>query len=357
MTRWCLGLFVFGLIFAHAHHPIETRRWDRPDGRQTHRGARQASTAAPALAGAARAQLIDRYLNLPVSFETNEGQIPGSAEFLWRGSAAAILLAPTEATLVLASSTRGDGVGVSAGETVRPPSTDSEPTRVRMRLEGGNAGSHGEGVDPRPGRSHYYLGADPAGWHTDVTHYAKVRYRDVYPGVDLEYYGTQRQLEYDFIVAPGGDPAPITLRFEGVDTLDLDADGDLLLQTPQGRIRQTRPVIYQDVGGDRTRIPGHYVLLEGDRVTFEIGSYDPALPLVIDPVVTYSTFFGGSLGDDVRGVGLDSTGNIYFVGRTFSANLLTLSAAQAMRIGTIDVFVTKLNSIGNGILYSTYLGG
>jgi hypothetical protein len=179
------------------------------------------------------------------------------------------------------------------------------------------------GLEPLPGKVNYFLGKDPGQWRTGVPIYAKVRYAQVYPGVDLLYYGHQQQVEYDFALAPGADPKAITLLIEGVEALEVDGHGDLMLQTRAGPLRMPKPRIYQERDGVRQAIAGGYLLKGPQRVGFQVGSYDPARPLVIDPVLSYSTYLGGSDNDGGSGIAVDRAGSAYVIGTTRSTDFPT----------------------------------
>jgi hypothetical protein len=228
---------------------------------------------------------------------------------------------------------------------------------LRVRLVGATPNPRVIGTEALPGKSHYFLGSDPQAWRTEIPHFVKVRYEAVYPGVDLVYYGTAGQLEYDFVVASGADPGAITLAFAGVDTLALDPQGDLLLHTAGGPIRQHKPTIYQEGNGIRQEIAGGYVLKDRQQVGFQVAAYDASRPLIIDPVLSYSTYLGGSANDVGFGIAVDAAGNAYITGQTSSANFPTSAAFDTTLAGTIDAFVTKLNPDGSALVYSTYLGG
>jgi hypothetical protein len=212
------------------------------------------------------------------------------------------------------------------------------------------------GAGELAGRSNYLVGNDPRRWRSDVPHYARVTYREVYPGVDLVYHGRQGRLEYDFVVSPGSDPQAIRVHIEGADAMRLDDRGNLLLETRAGRLVQQAPVVYQDVDGERRPVGGAYRMNRGGDVSFEVGRYDPAHPLVIDPVLEYSTYLGGSSGDWGSAIAVDSAGNAYVTGHTDSPDFPEAGPYQQDQAGT-DVFVTKLAPSGSIVVYSTYLGG
>ncbi len=190
-----------------------------------------------------------------------------------------------------------------------------------------------------------------------------MRYAEVYPGVTLIYYGSDQQLEYDFIIAPGANPDAIALQVEGVDQLQIDARGDLWLTVGTDQIRHHKPLIYQMVDGARTEIEGGYQLKDRRTVGFRLSRYDPSKPLVIDPVFSYSTYLGGSSGEIIWDVAVDASGSAYIAGETMSVltNLVTPGALQTnFAGGTIvdgDAFVAKLNPTGSALVYLTYLGG
>ena len=217
------------------------------------------------------------------------------------------------------------------------------------------------GTDELPSKSHYLIGNDPRGWQTDVPHYGKVRYENVYPGVDVVYYGRHGQLEYDIIVAAGADPRGITLAFEGAERLAKDEQGDLVLDTSAGRLRLRRPFVYQEVEGARKQIAGDYRLKGKDHIAFQIGPYDPSRPLIIDPILSYSTYLGGTEGEAATHIAVDANGNAYITGATTSANLPTEGSLGSGFAGgnflMSDGFVTKLNAEGSALVYSTYFGG
>ncbi|HMH53502.1 MAG TPA: SBBP repeat-containing protein [Candidatus Acidoferrum sp.] len=299
------------------------------------------------------------YGRLSRAFEMNRGQTDGQVRFLSRGSGYTLFLTSTEAVFVLSKRE-------ARAKRDRVPLVKPEPARrekvtrtvLRMELVGAKPEPQAMGRDELPGKINYFIGNDPAKWRTNVPLFAKVEYRDVYPGVNLVYYGNpQHQLEYDFVVAPGADPSVIRLAFRGAESLEVDANGDLILQTRGGEFRLQKPLVYQDINGRRTEISGGYVIQDEDRVGFKVAAYDPTEPLVIDPVLVYSTFLGGVDFDAGGSLTVDAAGNAYVTGRSASLNFPTAPGAlNAALSGENDAFVTKLNAAGS-LVYSTFLGG
>jgi hypothetical protein len=227
-----------------------------------------------------------------------------------------------------------------------------------MKLEGSNSNARVIGLDETPGKSNYFIGNDPTKWRTNIPHFAKVKFEEVYPGIDLVYYGNQRQLEYDFIVKPGADPRVIAFNFEGAEHISMDKAGDLVIETASGSVRQRRPLIYQEAKEQRTEVNGGYIIKEANRIGFEVASYDTKTLLVIDPVLSYSTYLGGSGSDQGLAIAVDPSGSAYVAGETASSNFPTMNPFQPTK-GTVlgDAFVTKMNNDGTALVYSTYLGG
>jgi hypothetical protein len=315
----------------------------------------------------------ETYGKLPLSFEANQGQVDSRVKFLSRGKGYSLSLTSTEAVLRLAI----DDCRLSTEQAERPnrdplhknrvfdqahlnrqPSIDNRQlAALRMRLLGANPHPQIEGLDPLPGKSNYFVGNDPAKWHADIPTYARVKYQDVYPGVDLVYYGNQGRFEYDLVVSPGTDPNVIRLSYEGADQIKIDEAGNLLIETAGTELRQHKPAIYQETGGSRQVIVGNYALNGKNEVSFQLDSHDAAKPLIIDPVLEYSTYLGGSESDTGFGIAVDGSGSAYVVGETFSSDFPTANPLQVSKRSFSDVFVTKLNPDGSALVYSTYLGG
>lgn len=292
--------------------------------------------------GGARA--VHSLAGLPLSFEPNVGQAGSRVDFVSRGSDYAFYATPTGAVLRATSDESGSPTGAT-----------SEGAEIRLRVVGGDR-VHPTGESPLPGVVNYLLGNEPAGWLTGIPTYAGVRYGGVYPGIDLVYHGSSGSLEYDFRVAPGADPGRIQVAFGGAGGLRLGAGGDLVVRTTGGTLRSRPPIAYQLIDGRRQIIPAGYVLTGRHRMGFWLGTYDPSLELVIDPVLVYSSFLGGSGEDEAQGIAVNGSG-IYVVGYTYSADFPVSSAYQGSLNGPSDAFVTKLTPSGNALLYSTFLGG
>jgi len=290
-----------------------------------------------AIEHANHASVAKTYDKLPMSFEVNEGQVDERVSFLSRGRGYNLFLTSNAAVLSL----------------------NVKHDVLRMKLLDANPSTRAIGLKELPGKSNYLIGNDPKQWRTNVAHYARVKYEAVYPGVDLVYYGKQEKLEYDFIVAPGTDPSTIKQVFEGTEGVKIDEEGELILRTRSGELRQHKPFIYQQTDdGHKRQIAGRYVKTGKHQIGFEVDEYNPDLPLVIDPVLVYSSYLGGSGDDQVLAIATDGAGNAYVAGPTTSAAFPTTAGAfQPIRPGGTDTFVTKLDPSGSVLVYSTYLGG
>jgi hypothetical protein len=306
------------------------------------------------------------YGQLPLSFEANVGQAEAQVQYLAHGAGYSLFLTATEAVMAL-SPPQGAANGGQAA-SLPAPQAETLPAVVHMQVLGGNTTAQVVGLDPLPGKVNYFLGNDPSQWRTNVSTYAKVEYQDVYPGISLDYYGRQDQVEYDFVAAPGADPRVIQLGFTGAAQVSLDSQGDLVLHAGGQDIVQHKPVVYQDVNGSRQAVAGSFVLRDDPnaaamtthQIGFTLGNYDVSRPLVIDPVLSYSTYLGGSGYDGGTAIAVDAAGNAYVTGNTTSTDFPTANAFQSTKRGpsnTSNAFVTKFSADGTRLVYSTYLGG
>lgn len=362
----CLNM-VCGPVVASSTLPVRFAHTER---------AHKAPAAAPANAGTLvsisegkKRELIERKNlgHLPLSFEANTGQTDARVKFLSRGSNYGLYLTSDEAVMVFPSHKRRDNKIKNAhslgSESLPLPDSPKRREVVRMKLVGADEDAEPQGVDELPGKTNYFLGNDSANWRTDVTNYRKIRYEEIYPGIDMVYYGNSGELEYDFIVAPHADPRAIKLKFNGVTRIKLDRNGDLLLSTKTATVRHQKPLIYQEVNGTRTPVEGGYVLNTKGQVSFKLGKYDKTRPLVIDPVIAYSTFLGGTDLDEGFSIALDPSNNIYIAGITDSTDFPLENPFQSINkggngpVGYYELYVSKLDPTGQALVYSTYLGG
>jgi hypothetical protein len=360
-----------------------------------------------AAAACAQTPALRNFTHAQQSFEPNRGQAAKHVDFISSGPGYSLSLTSNAAYLQLFSAVRPDHA--------------KQTSTLALRLVGANAWARADGLNRQQGRSNYLLGSASSRWLTDVPQYGRVEYHDVYPGIDMAYYGTNEHLEYDFILGPHADPRRIRLAVNGADRIRIDDAGDLVITVGSAEIRERRPLIYQQTASGQSVVRGRYVALEGNQIGFTLEKYDPGKALVIDPVLVFSTYFGGSSADYGNGIAVDSDGNSYIAGQTGSANLtgtdigdpgftgsdtaafvakvspsgallsttIIAGANDAAEAGAValdtdgniylcgytssasfptlnpimtyqgggDVFVLELNNAGNALVYSTYLGG
>jgi hypothetical protein len=298
------------------------------------------------------AKLVGVYGKLPLAFEANQGQSDPKVKFLSRGAGYSLFLTSNRAVLTLQPSVPPPLA--RHGNTSHPQSARAV---LRMKLVNANPKTRVSGLDELPGKSNYFIGNDPKKWYTNIQQFSKVRYANVYPGVDLIYYGHQRELEYDFVLQPGASPEEIRLGIAGARRLRLQ-HGDLVLTSTGGNVRLRSPNIYQEANGARRQVRGRYVIRAKGEVGFEVAAYDHGRELVIDPVLAYATYLGGSSTDHFHSIAVDSVGNAYVAGDTDSIDFPTANAMQPTSAGgELDAFVTKFNRDGTALIYSTFLGG
>lgn len=285
------------------------------------------------------------YGRLPLSFEANQGQADERVKFLARGPRHTLYLSPSEAFLAL--------------RRAQTEKAGTEIEGIGIQLLGADSKSQIVGAGKLSGNVNYFIGNDPGKWITGVPTYSKARYQQVYPGIDLLFYGNEQQLESDFVVAPGSNPNQIRLQFEGGRGLRVSSQGDLILKTSSGEVRLLRPHVYQDIAGSRRDVSGHYLLHGAREVSFFVGKYDHALPLVIDPVLVYSTALNGAnfaVGNGGgHGIAVDAAGNAYVTGHTDRSNFLPTPGGFTTANG--NLFITKLNATGSAVDYTAVFGG
>jgi hypothetical protein len=336
---FCLCVMALGTIAATA---VQGQTGEVPGSSAAGSGADSASATAVAA----------QYGQLPLAFEANRGQASDPVRYLAHSAGQLLLLEKDAAVLHLA-----------VGEAGRSGSATSLTGRddLSIHFVGANEDAEIVPLDEQPGKSNYILGDDPAKWHTNIENYSRVRYKSLYPGVDLIFYGNPTRLEHDFIVAPGADYRSIGLQLSGSQKIRLENDGSASVRLANGSVKFSAPRIYQVRHGQHVAVQGGYTLKK-NLLAFHVGAHDAKLPLVIDPVLSYSTFLAGSQGETAAGIAIDSAGNAYVTGLTFSSDFPTETPYQpecnnCAASGSTDVFVTKLNATGTALVYSTYLGG
>lgn len=314
------------------------------------------SPAAPGPDSHTRLSLAESYGKLPLAFIKNEGQVDEKVRYYLRGKEGSIYF------------TR-DGIvyDLAKKPTLLPQRFPGTQTPLPQELSGLSfvlkpVKASGKGKltarDALPGKVNYLIGNDPSRWQKDIDLYREVVYEGIYDNIDLKVYGTNQQIEYDFVVHPGGNPGEIRMAFEGIKGLKVDDAGSLVIDTALSSLKHLKPVVYQEIKGKKVSIEGTYQVAD-TTFTFALGTYDPEYPLIIDPLtLSYSTYLGGATIDYASGIAVDASGNTYVTGWTTSAGFPSQAAYQGVHGGGYyDVFVTKINSSGDGLLYSTYLGG
>jgi len=336
-------LLIFILVLLWSTGPVLAATGLPPISLSTARGANPSP--------AARAQMLASSQGVALGFEANNRQTDAQVKFLSRGRNYTLFLTSHEAVFALQP---------SVTEPQPQPTSLRSPAVVRLQLLNANPTPVVEPDELLPGQVNYYLGNDPAHWRLNVSRYGKIHYRDVYPGIDVIYHSTQGQLEYDLRVAAKADPRQIRLAFANAQNVTLDENGDLLIHTQAGVLRQRQPEAYQEVKGERRRVKVRYAVRSGKHgehhVALKLGRYDRSKPLIIDPVIVYSTFFGGSSRDFGNAVAVDGTGFLYIAGRTDSIDFPGASNPP----GGFNAFIAKLMPAGNGaadLIYATYVGG
>ena len=288
-------------------------------------------------------------LKFPAYFEANRGQTDASVKYFTRASGYNLYLTASEAVMVMPKT-----------------AADGKDAVLRMKLKGANPSPAVQGQEILPGRTSYLYGSDRSKWQTGVEQYAKVKFGQVYPGIDMVYHFAQGQVEYDFVVAPGANPGRITLGFEGAKGLRLDTRGNLVLGLADGELTYKAPHLYQKLGARQVPVKGRFVLASNNSVRLEVGNYNKRKELVIDPQLAYSTYLGGSVEDKITAIAVDGTQQAYVTGYSrsaptgsggFPAATATSPAPIGANNGATDVFVAKLSADGSTLIWLAWIGG
>ncbi|HEY0704399.1 MAG TPA: SBBP repeat-containing protein [Candidatus Acidoferrales bacterium] len=302
------------------------------------------------------ADLANAFRKSALSFQVNEGQTDAQVRYLARGAGYELFLTPQEAVIALRHSATPRSMRDPRIRPAKKSAHRDADSVIRLQLAGANTDAQMSGIGALPGHVNYFTGNDPKNWRTNVPSFSAVKYQDIYPGVDLVFYGNQRRLEYDLIVAPGADPANIAFNVTGAKNLRINAHGDLAMQVAGGEVDLQKPAIYQERDGQKKEVAGNYALAANGSVKVVVDQYDATQPLVIDPVLDYSTFLGGSSDDIANGIAVDAAGDAYVAGTTMSTDFPTIPSGGHPN-STPAVFVAELNPGGTALLASTYLSG
>ncbi|MHB9028244.1 MAG: DUF7948 domain-containing protein, partial [Candidatus Latescibacterota bacterium] len=304
------------------------------------------------------------YGKIPLAFTLNEGQAPDHIRFTARGSGCGMAFSPSGTTFLLSRETPSSVARRSAKRSVvfeDTPETnqpDYETFALGLEFVGANENPEIVGEDRLPWNNNYFIGNDPDQWRTDVPNYGKIRFKEVYRGIDLVYYGNQKRVKYDFVVRPGEDPEQILLKYDigGYEgSLEVNEKGELVVKTPVGEMIEEKPYCYQRIGGKEVEVKVGYEVVDKGSYRFRVGEYDGRYDLVIDPELVYSTYLGGKGDESVAGIAVDNEGCAYVTGRTESVSDYPITQG-AFTSSFRYIFITKLNSSGTALLYSTFLG-
>jgi hypothetical protein len=312
------------------------------------------------------------FASLPMAFEPNQGQTDPAVKYMARGRGYKLYLTPSEAILTVRKRGQASEVMSMIQDKRLGPAKVKNMLRrrqemkaasltavVRMQMLGGNSQAGLSAADPESGKVNYFIGNDPTKWHSNIPLYGRVSYKNLYPGVDLAFHGAEQQLEFDYLVSPGANPGAIALGFRGARKMSTTAAGDLVLDTAAGPLEMHRPVAYQEKGGARENVKARFQVRNSNEVAFSLGPYDHNRELVIDPTITYSTYFGGNSADHGLSIVADSNGDTFMAGETES-DYSTLPGTPTGPIGGVgggfDVFVTEIKPTGE-LAFISIFGG
>jgi len=302
------------------------------------------------------------YGKLPLYFTENKGQVDKAVRFYERGAGHAAFFTYEGLTLTLTKSIdESEKEPFPIGKAIKENKDKKFTTEaVRLSFIGANKNAKVTSESPLPGHVNYFIGNDKTKWQSNVPTYKTVIYENIYNNIDIKFYGNNKNIEHDIIVSPGGNLKDVRFAYKGIKGLEITKKGDLRARLADGEIRIKKPIVYQVIKGKRKTIEGNYRILKGEDGSFtygyDVASYDHTKELVIDPVLTYSTYLGGSLDDAASDITVDAAGNIYLTGNTWSIDFPTTTGYRTLA-GTNDVFLTKIDATGSTMVYSSYLGG
>ena len=314
-----------------------------------------------------RESILEEYVNLPLYFIENKGQIDPRVRFYAQRSSQIIYF--TDQGIVFDLVRRLTGAQKGARRTTEdpayPPTGMAERLVFSLLFDNAQKGNSIEGIERQEAKINYLLGSNKTNWKTSIPTYRGIVYKEVYKGTDLRIKGDGKAIKYEFILNPGADPGDILLSYDGIGGLRTNGEGELIVATAFGELKETKPYIYQEIHGKRIVVDGRFKVPEsvsprpqGKRsYGFHVAAYDSSYPLVIDPTLEYSTYLGGIADDKAYGIAVDASGNAYVIGVTLSTDFPTENAYEGTLSGTSDAFVTKLSAPGSSLFYSTYLGG
>lgn len=333
-------------------------------------------TSSESQSQSSNAKIVQNYGKLPLLFIQNNGQINESVKFYEKGKGHAtyftnegiyVNLQTPQASTLTGQNKIADGLTTD----VKPKTLNSKLIKLAFLEANKNPEINPGGL--QQGKINYYRGNDPKQWKTDIPTYEAVVYLEIYPGIDIKFYGNNRQMEYDLILKPGADLYQVKLAYEGIEKLEIAESGDLEILLKEGKLTQKKPIIYQQIDGKRVTVVGNFKLLESSSktnntqfaYTFEVASYDKTHPLIIDPTLVYATYLGGSGSDIGSSIAVDTAGNAYVTGTTESSDFPVSSGAFDTTYNPgcnnngncSDIFVVKLNPTGTSLEYATYIGG
>jgi Beta-propeller repeat len=361
VVAFAVAILTFGnsIVAKPANSNVATMR---PMGR----GVTQ-PTSTTAITPATRTRINATFAALPLAFEANQGQVDPQVKYMARGNGYKLFLSSSHAVMTFSRGIRDSEVRDMVEDKRRGPAKirqlleerarktahPSSMAALRMNFLDGNPGSQLEAEDAQPGRVNYFIGNDPAKWRSGIPLFARVSYRDIYPGIDLAFHGAGPQLEFDYLVSPGANAAAIAIGFQGAERMKTTRGGDLILTTVSGPVQIHKPVGYQEKDGVRQLVDVRFALRNANRVAFAVGAYDHSRQLVIDPTVTYSTYFGGNFADYGFGITADASGNALIAGASDSDSIPGPAGPTS---GGSDVFVTEISPAGS-LIFTTLFGG